>query len=322
MQDTHFIHKLTFHARHSLQESRSLALFAKSKTVGPEHLLLAIFLENGSLGNNLLESMGFEKERLSKLCLKKGIIQKKLPNNKIIIPPSQNLKLVMERAYSIANQFQSPYVGTEHLVYSLLEADDTALDDIFLELEIDEKKIETTLATHMGFEKMPDLARLFDMQEPRGNDVLFGKTKKEDSGLSPTLAQYAIDLTHPKSTPEHALSGREEEFTRLTQILARKQKSNPLLLGEPGVGKTALVSALAQRIKSGAVPRQLIGKRIYALDLALIVAGTNFRGEFEARFKEIIREATESDNIILFIDEIHTSLEPVIKVAALMLLIS
>ena len=305
MQDTHFTHKLTFHARHSLQESRSLALFAKNLEVGPEHLLLAIFLENGSLGNNLLENMGFEKERLSKLCLKKGIARRKTSLDETIIPPSQGLKKVLERAYSIASQFQSPYVGTEHFVYALLEADDAALDDIFLELEIDEKKIETTLATHMGFEKLPDLARLFDMQESR-HEVSFGKTRTQEVGSTPTLTQYAIDLTSPESLPDHVLSGREEELTRLTQILARKQKSNPLLLGEPGVGKTALVSALAQKIKSGTVPRQLMGKRIYALDLALIVAGTNFRGEFEARFKEIIREATESENVILFIDEIHT----------------
>ena len=306
MQDTHFTHKLTFHARHSLQESRSLALFAKSLEVGPEHLLLAIFLENGSLGNNLLENMGFEKERLSKLCLTKGISRRKTPPEEVIIPPSESLKKVLERAYSIASQFQSPYVGTEHFVYALLEADDTALDEIFLELEIDEKKIETTLATHMGFEKLPDLARLFDMQEPR-QEISFGKTRtQQETSGTPTLAQYALDLTAPEALPDHVLSGREEELTRLTQILARKQKSNPLLVGEPGVGKTALVSALAQKIKSGTVPRQLIGKRIYALDLALIVAGTNFRGEFEARFKEIIREATESDNVILFIDEIHT----------------
>jgi ATP-dependent Clp protease ATP-binding subunit ClpA len=191
MQETHFTHKLTFHARHSLQESRSLALFAKSLEVGPEHLLLAIFLENGSLGNNLLENMGFEKERLSKLCLKKGISRKRITPNEKIVPPSEGLKKVLERAYSIASQFQSPYVGTEHFVYALLEADDAALDDIFLELDIDERKIEATLATHMGFEKLPDLARLFDMQESR-QDIAFGKTRTVEAGSTPTLNTLSI----------------------------------------------------------------------------------------------------------------------------------
>ncbi len=307
MKETLFTHKLTFHARHSLQESRSLAAFTKSSEVKPEHLLLAIFLENGSLGNNLLQSMGFDRERLSRACLKNRVFSpsQPTPQNIPLITLGENTKNVINKAFNIASQFQSPYVGTEHFVYALLETDDVSLDDIFLELEIDEKKIEATLATHLGFEKMPDFSKLFDMQEPK-SDAFFTKTRSTDSGSHPTLNQYAINLTHPKHTAEHILSGREEEVTRLTQILARKQKSNPLLLGDPGVGKTALVSALAQKIQSGQVPRQLIGKKVYALDLALLVAGTNFRGEFEARFKEVIREATESKDVILFIDEIHT----------------
>ncbi len=306
MKDTLFSQKLTFHARRALKQSRDLAFFTQNETVGPEHLLLAIFLENGSLGNTLLESMGFEKEKLLKLTKQKLSGSKPLAKD-TLIPPSTSLKYVLERAYSLASQFQSPYIGTEHLVYALLEADDTRLDEIFLELEIDEKKIENTLASHMNFDSMPELARFLDPSEPNHQQVQFGKARTaESTGGTPMLEQYAINLTHPKITPEHTLSGRDEELIRMSQILARKQKSNPLLLGEPGVGKTALVSALAQKIKTGDVPRQLIGKRIFALDLALIVAGTNFRGEFEARLKEIIREATEAKDIILFIDEIHT----------------
>jgi ATP-dependent Clp protease ATP-binding subunit ClpC len=304
MKDTLFSQKLTFHARHSLKQSRDLAIYAQSSTVGPEHLLLAIFLETGSLGNSLLESMGFEKEKLLKATKKKTPAQKPLTKD-ALIPPSVSLKRVLERAYALASQFQSPYVGTEHLVYSLLEADDDRLDEIFIELEIDEKKIESTLASHMNFDNIPQLSRLLDMNESPQH-VHPGKIKSQDTGGTPMLEQYAVNLTDPKNKPDHALSGRENELIRMAQILARKQKSNPLLIGEPGVGKTALVSALAQKIKSGDVPRQLLGKRIYALDLALIVAGTNFRGEFEARLKEIIREASETSDIILFIDEIHT----------------
>ena len=306
MKDTLFSQRLTFHARHALKQSRDLAFFTQSQTVGPDHLLIAIFLENGSLGSNLLESMGFEKEKLLRVAKKKLPHSKPLPKE-ALLPPSTTLKQVLERSYALASQFQSPFIGTEHLVYALLEADDTRLDEIFIELEIDEKKIENTLASHMNFDSIPELARFLDMNEPNRQQVQFGKTRHgQEAGGTPMLEQYATNLTHPKVMPEHILSGRDEELIRMSQILARKQKSNPLIIGEPGVGKTALVSALAQKIKTGDVPRQLIGKHIYSLDLALIVAGTNFRGEFEARLKEIIREATDNKDIILFIDEIHT----------------
>ncbi len=307
MKDTLFSQKLTFHARHALKQSRDLAFFTQSETVGPDHLLIAIFLENGSLGSNLLEGMGFEKEKLLRIAKKKRPDSKPL-SKEALLPPSTTLKQVLERSYALASQFQSPYIGTEHLVYALLEADDTQLDEIFIELEIDEKKIESTLASHMNFDSIPELARFLDMNESNRQQVQFGKTRShQEAGGTPMLEQYATNLTHPKVLPEHTLSGRDEELIRMSQILARKQKSNPLIIGEPGVGKTALVSALAQKIKTGDVPRQLIGKRIYSLDLALIVAGTNFRGEFEARLKEIIREATDNKDIHTLVGAGNTS---------------
>jgi ATP-dependent Clp protease ATP-binding subunit ClpC len=288
-----FHQKLTFHARHSLKEASHLASFTKFKEVQIEHLLLSLFLEKGSLGSILLRSMGFEAESLSSACLKKG------PGGQASTTApslSENLKDIVRRAYALANEFQYPYVGTEHLVYALMEAPSDNLDDLLLSLDIDDKKIESSLASHMNFDHLPSLGRILELPE--------NTFPKKDSSETPFLDQFATDLTASHSTS--IFIGRETEIDRLIQILSRKNKNNPLILGEPGVGKTALVAALAERIEQNNVPHYLQGKRVLALDLALVVAGTNFRGEFENRLKEIIRETTENKNIILFIDELHT----------------
>ncbi len=293
MSKATFHQKLTFHARHSLKEASGLASFTGFKTVELPHLLLALFLEKGSLGSILLRGMGFETDSLSALCLRKNTSPFVGTNAPSI---SESIKDIVRRSYALANEFQYPYVGTEHFVYALMEAPSEELDTLLLTLGIDDKKIESTLAAHMNFDHLPSLGRILDIGD--------NAAKKEASSETPFLDQFSTDLT--ARADGSIFVGRENEIDRLIQILSRKNKNNPLLLGEPGVGKTALVSALAERIHKGTVPYYLQKKRILALDLALVVAGTNFRGEFENRLKEIIREATENTDIILFIDEIHT----------------
>jgi ATP-dependent Clp protease ATP-binding subunit ClpC len=293
-----FHDKLTFHARHSLEEAANLARFTHSPLINIEHFLLALFLEKGSLGSILLRSMGFEGESLSALCLKK------YPDLAPVgvgdtLPLSEPVKDIVRRAYSLASEFQYPYVGTEHLVYALMEIESVALDNMLDALGIDDKKIEATLSSHMSLDQLPSLGKILEASEG-----VF--TSKKEKGETPFLDQFTVDMTAASRTNPTIFIGREEELDRLMQTLSRKNKNNPLLLGEPGVGKTALVSALAQRITSGKVPHYLSNKRVLSLDLALTVAGTNFRGEFENRLKEIIREATENPDTILFIDEIHT----------------
>jgi ATP-dependent Clp protease ATP-binding subunit ClpC len=293
-----FHDKLTFHARHSLEEAANLARFTHSPLINIEHFLLALFLEKGSLGSILLRSMGFEGESLSALCLKK------YPDLAPVgvgdtLPLSEPVKDIVRHAYSLASEFQYPYVGTEHLVYALMEIESVALDNMLDALGIDDKKIEATLSSHMSLDQLPSLGKILEASEG-----VF--TSKKEKGETPFLDQFTVDMTAASRTNPTIFIGREEELDRLMQTLSRKNKNNPLLLGEPGVGKTALVSALAQRITSGKVPHYLSNKRVLSLDLALTVAGTNFRGEFENRLKEIIREATENPDTILFIDEIHT----------------
>ncbi len=300
MLETTFNQKLTLHARHSLKEAREIALYTRHTTLEPEHLLLAIFLENGSLGSILLENIGFEKESLAKLCLKKKPGSKALPKSHPL-PLSPALKESLRRAYALASEFHYPYVGTEHLVHALLESRTETLDYILLSLKIKEKKIQSTIEAHMNFDHFPQLSRIFDTP-----DALMTDTPKKGSRATPSLDQFTLDMGEDAGVKENILVGRKPELDRMTQILSRKNKNNPLLIGEPGVGKTALVAALAKKITRGDVPHALFGKRILSLDLTLVVAGTNFRGEFEARLKEIIKEATQSKNVILFIDEIHT----------------
>ncbi len=300
MLKTNFSQKLTLHARHSLKEARDIARYARHQAIEPEHLLMAIFLESSSLGSILLENIGFEKESLAKLCLKQKTRGKMLPATHTI-PLSPLLKDILRRAYFLANQFHYPYVGTEHLVYALFESESPLLENILRTLKIDSDKIRTTLESHLNFDHFPQLSKMLDLPEN-----LMTKNRVAKSGATPYLDSYAIDMARSDAYAQETLIGRGKELDRIIQILTRKQKNNPLLIGEPGVGKTALIAALAKMIARGDVPHTLIGKRILSLDLAQVVAGTNFRGEFEARLKEILREATRNRDTILFIDEIHT----------------
>jgi ATP-dependent Clp protease ATP-binding subunit ClpC len=297
MFTTPFLEKLSLHARHALKESRDIASYSKSRTIEPKHLLLAIFLENGSLGSFLLENIGFEKERLGKICLKHKKSER-LPA-RFIPSLSPATRTILRNAYQLAHTRSFPYVGTEHIVSALINSDNEDIHLVTGAFEIDLSKAVSSLENHLHFEHFPELPGLFETSE----NILSRVPSKKRSG-TPGLDQFATDTkTQDK---QNILVGREMEIDRLITILSRRTKNNPLLIGEPGVGKTALVAALADRISQGEVPPSLLGKRILSLDLALIVAGTNFRGEFETRLKDIMAETKAHTDIILFIDEIHT----------------
>ncbi len=300
MPETNFSQKLTLHARHSLKEAHDIARASRNQSIEPEHLLLAILLEETSLGSILLENIGFERESLTKICLKKKTPGRALSTTRTM-PLSSALKDILRRAYGIASQFHYPYVGTEHLVYALVESEHPALTYILQTLKINGEKSRVTLKSHLNLDHFPQLSKMLDLPE---NFLTNQKTTKGTH--TPFLDQYTINMAKSESFNTDILIGREKELDRIIQILTRKQKNNPLLIGEPGVGKTALVAALAKMIAQGRIPHSLFGKRILSLDLTLVVAGTNFRGEFEARLKEIIQEAARNHDVILFIDEIHT----------------
>ncbi|EKE16532.1 MAG: hypothetical protein ACD_11C00004G0030 [uncultured bacterium] len=288
--------KMTAYAKNSLLQANELARNESEKKISPTHLLRAIYLEKGSLGSNTLKDLGFDKEHFSS---KKKNGNLKL-NKETYLPFSPSLSRTVTQAYAIANSFNYPYVGTEHLVYALTESTDKSVREIFQKISFDEKKIKPFARAPLGNDFLSDLPKSVPLP-----DISFSKTKKNDSSQTPYLNQFCVNLNKEVEERNEIISGRDDEIERIIHILGRKTKNNPLLIGDPGIGKTALVSGLAKKINSGKIPGYLLNKTIYSLDMALLVAGTTFRGEFENRLKEVISEATRNKKVILFIDELH-----------------
>ena len=209
MLETTFSQKLSLHARHSLKEAREIAHYTRHTTIEPEHLLLSIFLEDGSLGSILLENIGFEKESLAKLCLKKKLGNKILPKSHPL-PLSATLKDSLRRAYALASEFRYPYVGTEHLVYALFESRNEALDNIISSLKIKEKKIQSTIEAHLNFDHFPQLSKMFDMPE-----AFAPETTKKTNKATPSLDQFTVDMGKDPGASQNTLIGRKKELDRL-----------------------------------------------------------------------------------------------------------
>lgn len=296
--------KLTLHAKKSLKEAEELSRHYASALIKPEHLLFAIYLERGSLGNNLLETIGLKKEAFDKVLSNEERSRKKNPQESSA--PGQSLKLspdlkaILVRAYSLANEFNYPYVGTEHLVHALIKSANANIQKIIGQSALKKEFSDQALFASISNKSFPNLSKIFNLP-----DITLTKNNSRGSE-TPFLDQYCVDLNADAKKRKDIIIGREKEIERIINILGRKNKNNPLLIGEPGVGKTAIVTGLAQKINSGDVVSPLMNKKMLLLDMALIVAGTSFRGEFESRLKEIIKEAAANKNIILFIDEIHT----------------
>lgn len=292
--------RLSLHARHALREARDIARYTKSPAIEPRHLLLALALEDGSLGSLLLENLGFQKDKLGKLCLKKTpkSASSAKPGKNVSPALSAKTQEAIKRAFFIASEKSYPYVGTEHLMSALLESDDAAIRELSELFEVSRDKVASTVESHLHFEQFPQMARLFDTPD-------WNAPETKSGSATPLLDQYTVDLAQAAETHPVTVVGRDHELERLMQILCRREKRNALLIGDPGVGKTALVTALATEIARGAGGPLLRGKRIRTLDLALLVAGTSFRGEFEQRLKELLKEVKHNRETILFIDEIH-----------------
>lgn len=291
--------KLTFHAKKCLKEAQSLAIYDNSSEIKPEHLLFAIYLEKGCLGNTLLKNMGMNENILAKprhYSKKQSILKKNLN-----LKTSSELKSIITKAYYLASNFNYPYVGTEHFVYALLDSNSKEIQGIIKDSKPKlEKNIEKIMGSTINNNSLSNLSKIFDLPE-----ITLSKNKNSEGRSTPYLDQFCTNLNKYVAEKKEVIVGREKELERIINILGRRGKNNPVLIGDPGTGKTALVSKLAQKINSGEVPSDLTNKKILSLDIALVVAGTSFRGEFETRIKEIIKEAKENRNIILFIDEIH-----------------
>lgn len=306
--------KFTTHLNNALTYAAELTLELKNRYVNPEHLLFGLAETKGGVAFEILRKTGIKLDALRDLIsvrnepvLKPGQILA-LTDVKFSLPA----KRVLEKAVLIATNYQHKYVGTEHLLAGLLEVGDPTLEQILKENNVNIREAKRQLAIILkNTSKFPDLSGFFEGGPERGGEEIAVTSgtpaKTRGDGKNPALEFFATDLTNQDiQTTIDPVIGRQHEIERVIHILSRRTKNNPVLIGDPGVGKTAIVEGLAKKVIRGEVPEALLNKKILALDLGLVVAGTMYRGEFESRLKQIIDEIKADPNIILFIDELHT----------------
>lgn len=301
------LNKFTFHAKKILIEAQELAFALKKSSVEPIHLLYLLAKEKGSLATEILN-----KIKLTPEIIKLYLTDQEIP----IIPLSPELKKdnlpplsalanqIIERAAKIAFEYKHKYIGTEHFLASLIKSQDQRLLELFSKERIDLKNLENQLKSVLkSTSKFPDLAsgKIFSPEQE------LEKVLADTIDKSSVLNFFTTDLTDKKIQKQiDPVIGRATEIERIIQILSRRTKNNPILLGDAGVGKTAIVEGLAKKIMNGEVPDVLINKKILTLDLGTVLSGTMYRGEFESRIKQIIDEVKRDPNILLFVDEFHT----------------
>ena len=258
--------------------------------VGSEHLLLGLLKIDGGVASAVMEKNGVTAEKIEQLIRTQigcGTPSKLSPD--YFTPRA---KRVIESAMNGANNLGKKFVGTEHLLIGILSDGDNFAIRFLNDLGVDVALLTSSVLKASGIENGGNINK---------------ETEKPKDSKTPTLSKYGVDLTeNAKSGKIDPVIGRENEVERIIQILCRRTKNNPCLIGEPGVGKTAIIEGLAQRIVDKNVPEILQNKRLFTLDLTCMVAGTKYRGDFEERIKAVVDEVVKAKDVILFIDEVHT----------------
>jgi len=288
-----FISHLTDNARTSLHHATLIAQGYGSPYVGTEHLLLGVMAQGASVGAKILADAGVTLDKaqsaLSAVPITNnftaGIMTKNL---------SETAKLTLKMSWDVAQEFRQDFLGTEHILYSILSQKNARATVLLRDMNVDTSEI------------LSELEEYLDRNSDHAGDIEEIEKPRKQAGQKGALGLYGTDLTaRAKAGELDPVIGRDEQEERMVTILSRRTKNNPVLIGEPGVGKTAIVEGLAQRIASENVPEHLLDKRIIQLDLAGMIAGTKYRGEFEERLKKVMAELQEQKNIIIFIDELH-----------------
>lgn len=292
------MHKeFTDSAQTALVLARQAAKECAQSYIGSEHLLLGLLRERTGTAHIVLEEGGVEEEQL--LALIEQLIA---PEGGVALANPDGYTpralAVLESSEKEASFFQMDEIGTEHILLSLLRDVECVATRLLHTMGIQLQKLYMEIMGIMGADEETYKAYLQEVKASKS---------RQKSSATPMLDQYSRDLTEQASQGElDPVIGREEEIKRIIQILSRRTKNNPCLIGEPGVGKTAIAEGLAQKIVAGAVPRTIQDKRVVTLDLASMVAGSKYRGEFEERIKKVIKEVMDCSDVLLFIDELHT----------------
>ena len=281
----------TEQAKEALKIAGTIAKELEHPYVGTEHLLLGLRKVYSGVAGQVLANNGVQEENIEK------VIEELISPTSMLRVESRpeyspRLEYILEEGKTEALRFREAEIGTEHLLLALLGDVDCVATRILLTLNINPQKILRDILAVLGIEPK-------EYQE----EISAGSNKKKTD----VLEQYGVDLTQKAAEGKlDPVIGRKSEISRLMQILSRRTKNNPCLVGEPGVGKTAVIEGLAQQIAAGVVPDSMKEKRILTMDLSGMVAGSKYRGEFEERMKRLIQEVKNAGNIILFLDEVHT----------------
>ncbi|MBK5284488.1 MAG: ATP-dependent Clp protease ATP-binding subunit, partial [Bacteroidia bacterium] len=291
--------------------SREEALRLGHDYIGPEHLLLGLIREGEGMAIRILKSLGLNMPELRKSIETSVKSSANSNNNLNNMPLTKQAEKAIKLTNLEAKYFKSEFIGTEHLLLSILKDEDNTATQILnqqgVNYEIVKEELEMLKSSFRG--EAPHNPAEDDPygKEEEGSGFASGKKPSDSKSKTPVLDNFGRDLT--KAAEEGRLDpivGRDKEIERVSQILSRRKKNNPILIGEPGVGKSAIAEGLALRIIQRKVSRVLFNKRIVTLDLASLVAGTKYRGQFEERMKAVMNELEKSPDVILFIDEIHT----------------
>lgn len=286
-----FLNHLTENALQSLRHADGIARAAGSPYVGTEHLLLGVLAQEGSMGAKMLSDAGVTLDR-ARLAL--NLTPKTMVINMGAKGLSETAKLTLKMAYDIAQDYSQEFCGTEHILYSILSQKNARATVLLRDMNVNVDGLMTGLEQFLNRQQYED-------QPGNGEGKVRTKQRRKTA-----LDFFGTDLTaQARAGKLDPVVGREAQIRRVVTILNRRTKNNPVLIGEPGVGKTAIVEGLAQRIVSEDVPDSLLDKRIVMLDLTGMIAGTKYRGEFEERLKKVMSELENDKRTIIFIDELH-----------------
>lgn len=289
-----FLNHLTNNALQSLKHADAIARSFGSAYVGTEHLLLGVLAQDSSMGAKILEGAGVTLDRARRAL---NLTPKTIVMSAGAKGLSETAKLTLRMAYDTAQDYSQEFCGTEHILYSILSQKNARATVLLRDMSID---VDSLMAELEGF---------LNRQQYDDDDAGAGadtRRRPARKGRKTALDFYGTDITaQARSGKLDPVVGREPQIRRVITILNRRTKNNPVLIGEPGVGKTAIAEGLAQRIISEDVPDSLLDKRIVMLDLAGMLAGTKYRGEFEERLKKVMSELESDNKTIVFIDELH-----------------